>query len=160
MQTNLYQYKGDWILFFKVIHQIWRSHTTKKSPIFTQIEHFQTVTPIWVNSLMAKKLCPFFLRSSIKFQGHTDGKINDFNPIWVRLLGLSQIKKSLSFALFFFTFHWCWPKGVEPTNFNSILVSIYIMGRSILALSNVLSQMIIWWIYWILLYMVCSMHNW
>ena len=28
-----------------------------------------------------------FSRSSIKFQGHTGWKIEDLNPIWVRLLG-------------------------------------------------------------------------
>ena len=28
-----------------------------------------------------------FTRPSIKFQGHTDWKIDDLNPIWVRLLG-------------------------------------------------------------------------
>ena len=30
-----------------------------------------------------------FSRSSVKLQGHTGWKINDFNPIWVRLLGRS-----------------------------------------------------------------------
>ena len=32
-----------------------------------------------------------FLRSSIKFQDHMGWKINDLNPIWVRLLGRSQL---------------------------------------------------------------------
>ena len=32
-----------------------------------------------------------FSRSSIKFQSHTGWKINDLNPIWVRLLGWSQL---------------------------------------------------------------------
>ena len=32
-----------------------------------------------------------FLGSSIKFQGHTGWKIDDLNPIWVRLLGRSQL---------------------------------------------------------------------
>ena len=32
-----------------------------------------------------------FLGSSIKFQGHTGWKIDDLNPIWVRLLGQSQL---------------------------------------------------------------------
>ena len=31
------------------------------------------------------------LVSSIKFQGHTAWKIADLNPIWVRLLGRSQL---------------------------------------------------------------------
>ena len=29
--------------------------------------------------------------SSIKFQGHTGWKIDDLNPIWVRILGQSQL---------------------------------------------------------------------
>ena len=32
-----------------------------------------------------------FSRSSIIFQGHTGWKINNLNPIWVRLLGRSQL---------------------------------------------------------------------
>ena len=32
-----------------------------------------------------------FSGSSIKFQGHTGCKIDDLNPIWVRLLGRSQL---------------------------------------------------------------------
>ena len=32
-----------------------------------------------------------FLGSSIKFQGHTSWKIDDLNPIWVRLLSRSQL---------------------------------------------------------------------
>ena len=32
-----------------------------------------------------------FSGPSIKFQGHTDWKIDDLNPIWVRLLGRSQL---------------------------------------------------------------------
>ena len=32
-----------------------------------------------------------FWRSSVKYQGHTGWKIDDWNPIWVRLLGRSQL---------------------------------------------------------------------
>ena len=32
-----------------------------------------------------------FWRSSIKYQGHTGWKIDDLNPVWVRLLGRSQL---------------------------------------------------------------------
>ena len=32
-----------------------------------------------------------FLRSSIKFQGHTGWKTDDLNPIWIRLVGRSQL---------------------------------------------------------------------
>ena len=41
---NLKQYRRGALLFFKVICQISRSHGTKKSPIVTRIERFQTVT--------------------------------------------------------------------------------------------------------------------
>ena len=37
---------------------------------------------------------PCFSRSSIKFQGHTGWFIDDLNPIWVRLLGRSQLSNS------------------------------------------------------------------
>ena len=37
------------LLFFKAIHQISRSHRTKKSPILTRIECFRTVTPVWIH---------------------------------------------------------------------------------------------------------------
>ena len=37
---------------------------------------------------------PCFSRSSIKFQGHTGWFIDDLNPIWVRLLGQSQLSNS------------------------------------------------------------------
>ena len=32
-----------------------------------------------------------FASSSVKFEGHTRREINDLNPIWVRLLGRSQL---------------------------------------------------------------------
>ena len=32
-----------------------------------------------------------FSRSSIKFQGHTGSKIDDLKPVWIRLLGRSQL---------------------------------------------------------------------
>ena len=47
--------------------------------------------------MMHKSLCsieevPYcFSRSSIRFQGNTGWKIDNLNPIWVRLLGWSQL---------------------------------------------------------------------
>ena len=38
-----------------------------------------------------------FSRSSIKFQGHLGWKIDDLNPIWVRLLGRSQLSNPSDF---------------------------------------------------------------
>ena len=43
-----------------------------------------------------------FLGSSIKFQGHTGWKIDKFNPIWVRLLGRSQLSNPSDLPCFFF----------------------------------------------------------
>ena len=34
-----------------------------------------------------------FVRSGIKFEGHTPLKNDDLNPVWVRLLGRSQLSK-------------------------------------------------------------------
>ena len=68
---SLKQHRRGVILFFNVIRQISRSHGTKKSPIFTRIENFRTV----------------FFMSSIKFHVNTGWKINDLNPIWVKLQG-------------------------------------------------------------------------
>ena len=72
-----------------------RSHGTKKSPIFTRIECFRTVTQGWISQMALKrctklevalKMCP------IVFQGHLwnfkvtrDKKITDFDPKWAFL---------------------------------------------------------------------------
>ena len=40
------QYRRDVLLFSKVVHQISRSHETKKLPILTLIERFRTVTSV------------------------------------------------------------------------------------------------------------------
>ena len=63
----------------------------KKSPIFTRIERFRTVTLVWIHcwlwnnaqSLKQIEEVPCcFSRSSVKFQGHTGQKIADFDPNW------------------------------------------------------------------------------
>ena len=46
---SLKQHRKGALLFFKVIHQISRSHGTKKSPILTRIERFRTVTSVWIH---------------------------------------------------------------------------------------------------------------
>ena len=73
-----------------------QGHTGQKSPILTRIDRFRTVQ-LEINEgfeMMHKAWCnvPYnFSGSSIKFQGHTGWKIDDLNPIWVRLLGRSQL---------------------------------------------------------------------
>ena len=47
-----------------------------------------------------------FLRSSIKFQGHTGWKRDAFNPIWVRLLGQSQLSNPSDLPCFFTIHGW------------------------------------------------------
>ena len=57
------------------------------------------LTLTWLDGfeMMHKALCsieqvPYcFLRSFIKFQGHTGWLIDDLNPIWIRLIGRSQL---------------------------------------------------------------------
>ena len=76
----------------------------KKSLILTQIGRLRTVTPIWIHwwiwndaqSLMKYRRGALFFflgggGSPIKFQRHMVWKIEDLNPIWVRLLGRSQL---------------------------------------------------------------------
>ena len=46
---SLKQHRGGALLIFKVICQISRSHGTKKLPSLTWIEHFRTVTPVWIH---------------------------------------------------------------------------------------------------------------
>ena len=43
------QHRRGALLFFKVIHQISRSHGSKKSSNLTQIGRFWTVTPVWIH---------------------------------------------------------------------------------------------------------------
>ena len=43
------KYRRGALLFFKVVHQISRSHRTKKSAILTWIECLRTVTPVWIH---------------------------------------------------------------------------------------------------------------
>ena len=63
-----------------------------------------------------------FSRSSIKFQGHTGWKIDDLNPIWVRLLGRSQLSNPSDLPCFFFNDS---EKRVFPHNFL-LLISPFI----------------------------------
>ena len=74
----------------------------KKITNLTWIGRFWTVTPIWIHrwiwhdvqSLMYhKRGALFFSRSSLKFQGHMGLKINDLNPISIRLLGRLLLSK-------------------------------------------------------------------
>ena len=68
-----------------------QDHTGKKTPMWTWIGHFQTVTPFELTNdyeMMLKAWSSIeevpncFLRSSVKFQGHTGKKITNFHLNW------------------------------------------------------------------------------
>ena len=77
----LKQHRRGALLFFKVIHQISRSHGTKKTLILTRIERFQTLTLVF-DLPMALKWCTklevAWKRCPIVFQGHP----SDFKVTW------------------------------------------------------------------------------
>ena len=63
----------------------------KVTEVTTQLNRFRTVTPVWIHiwwwndtySLMLlRRGALFFLKSSVKFQGHTALKIVEFDPDW------------------------------------------------------------------------------
>ena len=75
-----------------------QGHT--KLPVLSCFERFRTVTTVWIHRwiwMMHRAWCSievvpcYCLRLCIKFQGHTGCTIYDFDPIWVRLLGRSQL---------------------------------------------------------------------
>ena len=84
----------------------------------------------------------YFSGSSIKFRGHTGWKIDDSNPIWVRLLGRSQLSNPSDLLCFlsFFIFVGCPipPKGVDCSKFSSDVVFLvrtrYIQSFSVASL--------------------------
>ena len=47
-----------------------------------------------------------FSRSSFRFQGYTGWKIDDLNPIWVRLLGRSQLSNPSDLPCLFIAQQW------------------------------------------------------
>ena len=47
-----------------------------------------------------EEVCYCILRTSIWYLGHTGWKINDLNPIWVRLLGRSQLSNPSDLPIF------------------------------------------------------------
>ena len=80
---DLKQHRRGAVLFFKVIHQISRSHETKKSPILTKIGCFQFEFTNGYEMLHKAwshiELVYCFTRSSIKFQGRTGQKVSNFD---------------------------------------------------------------------------------
>ena len=94
----------------------------KKASILTQIRRFRIVTPVCIHQWLRnderslkrhrRGALLYFLGSSIKFQGHKGWKIDDFNPIWVRLLGRSQLSNPSDLPCYIFTRGQFWPSGI------------------------------------------------
>ena len=66
----------------------WSRSKVKVTEVKTQLSRFRTVTPVWfhiwqwnhAHSLKHRRGALSFLRSSVKFQGHTRQKIANFDP--------------------------------------------------------------------------------
>ena len=98
-QTLMWHRRGA-LLFLKVICQISRSHGTKNCRFWPQFAVCGLYLQFeFTNGFeMMHKAChsienvPYwFLRSTIKFQCHMGQKIDDLIPIWIGLLGRSQL---------------------------------------------------------------------
>ena len=85
----------------------------KKLPILAWIGRFRTVTSVWIHRGVwydAQSWCNVeevlynCLSSSIKFQGHVGWKINNLDPIWVRLLGRLQLSNPSDLPCFYLLF--------------------------------------------------------
>ena len=89
---SLMYYRRGALLFFKVIHQISRSHGTKKkhqfwpqllvSGLYLKFDFndgFEMMQKVWCS---IEEVPSCFPRSSIKFQGHTGQNIANFDPNW------------------------------------------------------------------------------
>ena len=97
---SLKQHRRGALSFFKVIRQISRSHGTKNRQFWPELSvsglqlrfeftnGFEMMLKAWCN---IEEVPNYFSRSSIKFQGHMGWKIDDFDQIWARLLGRSQL---------------------------------------------------------------------
>ena len=85
--TKLETAKERCPIVFQGISSNFKVTRYKTSPILTQIGRFRTIG----RSQLSNPSDLPCLGSSIKFQGHTGWKIDDLNPIWVRLLGRSQL---------------------------------------------------------------------
>ena len=79
---SLKQYRRGALLFFKVIHQISRSHGSKNYRIWPILcvsftNGYEMVHKVWSNK---EEVSICFSRSSVKFQGHTARKIVNLEP--------------------------------------------------------------------------------
>ena len=82
---------------------------------------------IWCN---IEEVPYYFSRSSIKFQGHRVWKICDLNPIWVRLLGRSQLSNLSDFPCFAKLQNLNFQQIFEICNFDFVLFWLGIQYES------------------------------
>ena len=75
----------------------------KTSSLLTRIGRFRTIG----RSQLSNPSDLPCLGSSNKYQGHTGWKIDDINPVWVRLLGRSQLSNPSDLPC-------CLPKSLGP----------------------------------------------
>ena len=102
-------YGRDALWFFKTIRQISRSHEVANWRFLSELRVSRMVTPIWIHRCLwndtasrAIEEVPFCCsRTSFKLQGHRGRKIDDFDLIWARLLGQSQVSNSPNALLFY-----------------------------------------------------------
>ena len=85
------QHRRGALLFFKVIHQISRSHGSKNrriwprwgvSGLYLQFEYTNGYEMMHKARSSVEEVPYCFWRSSVKFQGHTALKITEFDPDW------------------------------------------------------------------------------
>ena len=97
---SLKQHRRGALLFFKVIHQFSRSRVPKNRQFWPELNVSRLLLQFEFTNgfeMMHKSWCSIeemphcFPRSFIKLQGHAGWLIDDLNPIWVRLLGRSQL---------------------------------------------------------------------
>ena len=112
---------------------MWNVKVTKDKKIdFTQTEHFQIVPQVWIHQWLWNVLQTLTWRGGLLFfevfhQISRGQEINDFKPIWVRLLGRSQLSNPLHSSCYIL-FESC--KCVSRYVINVVLqIVIRILGR-------------------------------
>ena len=107
---SLMWYRSGVLLFFKVLHHISRSDGTKHcwfdpnwafSDCKLKFEFTDGFQMMYKVTCSIEKVPYCFWRSSIKFRGHMGWQIDDVNPIWVRLLGRSQVSNPSDLRCFY-----------------------------------------------------------
>ena len=113
---SLKQHRRYALLFFRGHPSNFEVTRDKKSPILTRIEHFQTVAPVWIRWWLwndAQSLI-WYRRGGLLFfevlyqvsRSHGLQKIDDLNPIWVRLLGRLQLSNPSDLSRFLLSHGW------------------------------------------------------